>query len=155
MLKMNWTTLLSRDRLEAISHDDTTDFDARTEYQRDIDRIIFSSPFRRLQDKTQVMPLPDSDYVRSRLTHSLEVASLGRSMGKLVGKYVIKQETELENDFTPDDFGNIIAAACLAHDIGNPPFGHSGEKAIQKYFIKDSVTYKDKYEGLSKLPCFR
>jgi dGTPase len=131
MIKMNWDTLLSSDRFCASKYEET-DFDARSEYQRDIDRIVFCSAFRRLQDKTQVMPMPQSDFVRSRLTHSIEVASIGRSLGNLVGKYVIDKE-ELDA-ITKDDFGNIVAAACLAHDIGNPPFGHTGEKAIGKFF---------------------
>ena len=130
---MNWIKLLSKERINSSSHD-TTDFDARSEFQRDMDRIIFSSAFRRLQDKTQVMPLPQSDYVRSRLTHSMEVASIGRSLGKVVGKYVIDREKLAADIATEEDFGNIVVAACLAHDIGNPPFGQSGEKAIGKFF---------------------
>jgi len=135
-IKLDWINLLSKNRLHAKSHDDNTDYDARNEYQRDIDRIIFSTAFRRLQDKTQVMPMPDSDFVRSRLTHSLEVASLGRSMGKLIGKFVVEKENLDKKHYSPDDFGNIVAAACLAHDIGNPPYGHSGEKAIGEFFNK-------------------
>lgn len=131
MDQLDWKKLLSPKRLNADVVQET-DFDARSEYQRDIDRIVFCSAFRRLQDKTQVMPLPQSDYVRSRLTHSLEVASIGRSLGNLVGKFIIEKEA-LEN-VTKDDFGNIVVAACLAHDIGNPPFGHTGEKAIGKFF---------------------
>ena len=111
----------------------------RSEYEKDYDRIIFSSAFRRLQNKTQVFPIPKHVFVHNRLTHSLEVASVGRSLGKLVGREIAKLP-ELESDFSSKNFyenhlGNVIAAACLAHDLGNPAFGHSGEEAISKYFI--------------------
>jgi dGTPase len=104
----------------------------RTEYQRDYDRLIFSSPFRRLQNKTQVFPLPGSIFVHNRLTHSLEVASVGRSIGNNVGKSLRGKYPESEAHF--EEIGDIVAAACLAHDLGNPPFGHSGEKAIGTFF---------------------
>ncbi|AEE54571.1 dGTP triphosphohydrolase [Haliscomenobacter hydrossis] len=107
----------------------------RTEFERDWDRIIFSSPFRRLQNKTQVFPLPKEVFVHNRLTHSLEVSSVGRSLGKIVGERLC--ELELDEDakqFYQNDLKNVIAAACLAHDMGNPAFGHSGEEAISKYF---------------------
>lgn len=127
---------MTQRRLKAVNYENQ-DFDARTEFQRDIDRIIFSSAFRRLQDKTQVFPLPINDFVHTRLTHSLEVASVGRSLGKLVGKFIIEKGDTEEMVLTSDDFGNVVAAACYSHDIGNPPFGHSGEKAIGTYFASD------------------
>lgn len=110
----------------------------RTEYQRDFDRIIFSSSFRRLQNKTQVVPLPESDYVRNRLTHSLETSCVGRSLGNIVGLRLMKERPdEFEDlDVRPEDFGSVVAAACLAHDLGNPPFGHAGEDVISEYFTK-------------------
>lgn len=114
----------------------------RTEYERDYDRIIYSSPFRRLQNKTQVFPLPDSVFVHNRLTHSLEVASVGRSLAKKCGRALIEMHSENWNDsvtqFYRYDFPFVISAACLAHDIGNPPFGHSGESAISQYFQVNS-----------------
>lgn len=110
----------------------------RTQYERDWDRIIFSSPFRRLQNKTQVFPLPEEVFVHNRLTHSLEVASIGRSLGKLVGKELINirgiQNDNSARRFYRNNLKNVIAAGCLAHDLGNPAFGHSGEEAISKYF---------------------
>ncbi len=109
----------------------------RNPFQHDFDKIVFSSAFRRLQDKTQVFPLSESDYVRTRLTHSLEVSCVGRSLGTLVGERVIKKYG-IEK-FYPADFGTIVAAACLAHDIGNPPFGHSGEDAIKHWFQTSSL----------------
>src|SRR5215210_9573895 len=105
--------------------------DPRTEFQRDFDRIIFSSPFRRLQNKTQVFPLPGSVFVHNRLTHSLEVASVGRSMGNIFYQQVKKQDPGLLNACPLlSEVGNIVAAAAIAHDLGNPAFGHSGEAAI-------------------------
>jgi dGTPase len=107
----------------------------RSEYQKDFDRIIFSSAFRRLQDKTQDFPLAESDYVRTRLTHSLESSSVGRSLGTLVGAALMNRYPDLTQiSVSPSDFGAIVAAACVAHDIGNPPFGHSGEDAIRHVF---------------------
>lgn len=126
---MDWQNLLTRVRLG--SHEWPNASSARTDFQRDFDRVVFSSAFRRMQDKTQVFPLSKVDYVRTRLTHSLEAASIGRSLGTLVGEQII-QRHELR-DFEAADFGGIVAAACLAHDIGNPPFGHSGEDAIRNW----------------------
>lgn len=126
---MQWTRLLSRRRLGAKT--EPQDSTARTDFQRDFDRIVFSSAFRRMQDKTQVFPLSKVDYVRTRLTHSLEASSIGRSLGTLVGEQVIKRHGL--HEFEAADFGNIVAAACLSHDIGNPPFGHSGEDAIRHW----------------------
>jgi dGTPase len=118
--------------------------DARSEYQRDYDRIIFSSAFRRLQNKTQVFPLPGSVFVHNRLTHSLEVSSVGRSMGNLVGKFVtenydLKDES---HEFYKYSIHDVISAACLCHDIGNPAFGHSGEDAIASYFDRNETELK-------------
>lgn len=104
----------------------------RSDFQRDYDRLIFSSPFRRLQNKTQVFPLPGSVFVHNRLTHSLEVSCVGRSLGNNVGKKLKEKYTGMEAFF--DEMGSIVSAACLAHDMGNPPFGHSGERAIYSYF---------------------
>ena len=130
---MNWKQLLSTKRfgLEDI-HKHTAK--NRTEFQRDYDRLIFSAPFRRLQNKTQVFPLPGSVFVHNRLTHSLEVSCVGRSLGNAVSQELIKRDPLLEKETLITEIGSIIAAACLAHDLGNPPFGHSGEQAISSYF---------------------
>ena len=106
--------------------------DGRSEFQRDYDRLIFSAPFRRLQNKTQVFPLPGSVFVHNRLTHSLEVSCVGRSLGNAV--ISLKRERGDVIHGYLDDIGSIVATACLAHDLGNPPFGHSGEKAIATFF---------------------
>jgi dGTPase len=111
----------------------------RSGFQRDFDRLIFSSAFRRLQNKTQVFPLPGTAFVHNRLTHSLEVASVGRSLGKMVGEQISATYKGINDDayeFYKYELANVIAAGCLAHDIGNPAFGHSGEKAISAYFIE-------------------
>ncbi|MDA3930874.1 MAG: deoxyguanosinetriphosphate triphosphohydrolase [Prolixibacteraceae bacterium] len=127
---MNWNQLLSIKRLGKSSSGKIT-ADSRTQFQRDYDRLIFSSPFRRLQNKTQVFPLPGSVFVHNRLTHSLEVASVGRSLGNIVTR-----ELEKKGESHPllTEIGAVVAAACLAHDMGNPPFGHSGEDAIKGFF---------------------
>ncbi|WP_291071818.1 MULTISPECIES: deoxyguanosinetriphosphate triphosphohydrolase [unclassified Empedobacter] len=118
--------------------------DARSEYQRDYDRIIFSSAFRRLQNKTQVFPLPGSVFVHNRLTHSLEVSSVGRSMGNLVGKFISENYklTKESQEFYKYSIHDVISAACLCHDIGNPAFGHSGEDAIASYFDRHETDLK-------------
>lgn len=119
----------------------------RSSYQVDYDRLIFSSPFRRLQNKTQVFPLPGGIFVHNRLTHSLEVASVGRSLGNLSGKELVKKHPDLSEDleeFFRYELANVISAACLAHDIGNPAFGHSGEEAICTYFAEHA---DEKIEG--------
>lgn len=120
--------------------------DTRLGFEVDYDRIIFSAAFRSLQDKTQVIPLSKTDFVHNRLTHSLEVSVVGRSIGRLVGKQVLEKRPYLaEHGYQMNDFGTIVAAASLAHDIGNPPFGHSGEKAIGEYFkTGKGKQYKDK-----------
>jgi dGTPase len=132
MLKMNWQQLISNKRLGQEERHLPRQ-DERTEFKRDYDRLIFSAPFRRLQNKTQVFPLPGSVFVHNRLTHSLEVASVGMSLGSDVARLLIARTPELQQTlFT--EIGQIVATACLAHDLGNPPFGHSGEKAIQTFF---------------------
>ena len=124
MKKMNWQQLIDPTRLGKSPNPDSGE---RTPFQRDYDRILFSSPFRRLKNKTQIFSLPNNDYVRTRLIHSLEVASVGRSLGRAIGYEVVKRD---KLSCSEADFGDIISAACLAHDIGNPPFGHTGEAAI-------------------------
>lgn len=137
---MSWEKLLSFKRLGREEEQGENVTEARTAFTRDYDRIIFSSAFRRLQDKTQVFPLAKSDYVRTRLTHSLEVASVGRTIGMLAGEHVLKADKALREKYTSHDFGSIVSAACLAHDIGNPPFGHSGESAIQEWFAESEFS---------------
>lgn len=121
---------------------------SRTDFQRDYDRIIFSSAFRRLQNKTQVFPLPGSVFVHNRLTHSLEVSSVGRSLGSLIGDFIVQHyPQELHDDsveFYRHNLSNVIASACLCHDIGNPAFGHSGEDAIASYFERNEGELKKK-----------
>ncbi len=126
---MQWQQLLARTRLGSSESSRATS--TRTDFQRDFDRVVFCSAFRRMQDKTQVFPLSKVDYVRTRLTHSLEASSIGRSLGTLVGEQVIARHAL--DGFESADFGSIVAAACLAHDIGNPPFGHSGEDALRHW----------------------
>lgn len=130
---MNWEQLLSAYRLGDRQQLSTSE--TRSRFEQDYDRIVFSHPFRKLQDKTQVFPLPEDDFVHTRLTHSLEVSSVGRSLGKEVGKILVEKYPGLEKlGYTYNDFGAIVAAASLAHDLGNPPFGHSGESAISTFF---------------------
>jgi dGTPase len=132
---MEWKELLSSQRWghEKKLNEDTDE--ARSQFQRDYDRLIFSSPFRRLQNKTQVFPLPGSIFVHNRLTHSLEVASVGRSLGRIFYHQLKKDQPTIDNDQPlMSEVGNIVAAAALAHDLGNPAFGHSGEAAISRYF---------------------
>ena len=130
-MSMQWPQLLSRKRLG--SDQAPSDSTARTDFQRDFDRIVFSSAFRRMQDKTQIFPLSKIDYVRTRLTHSLESSSVGRSLGTLVGEQIIARHRL--HGYEAADIGAICAAACLAHDIGNPPFGHSGEDGIRHWAV--------------------
>ena len=130
---MDWRRLLSANRMAG---DEPEPVDpARSPFQKDFDRIVFSSAFRRLQDKTQAHPKPGNDYVRTRLTHSLEVASVGRSLGAGVGQ-VIAGRRRLPSGLGAAEFGHIVSAACLAHDIGNPPFGHRGEDLIRQWFAE-------------------
>ncbi len=145
---MNWLQLLSADRIgrSKPSHREP----ARSGFQRDSDRIIFSSAFRRLQDKTQVFPLAENDFARTRLTHSLEVASVGRSLGTRVGAEICDRHGLRGEGLHESDFGAIVHAAALGHDLGNPPFGHSGEDAIQHWFCSDSPHTRAARSGLSE-----
>ena len=129
---MEWKQLISNKRFGQ-EHKHAERHDDRSEFKRDYDRLIFSSAFRRLQNKTQVFPLPGSIFVHNRLTHSLEVASVGMSIGNDISRRVIQKRPDLK-DTLVEEIGTIVSAACLAHDLGNPPFGHSGEKAIQTFF---------------------
>ncbi len=129
---MEWKQLISNKRFGQ-EHKHAERHDDRSEFKRDYDRLIFSSAFRRLQNKTQVFPLPGSIFVHNRLTHSLEVASVGMSIGNDISRRVIQKRPELK-DTLVEEIGTIVSTACLAHDLGNPPFGHSGEKAIQTFF---------------------
>ena len=140
---MNWLQLISNKRfgleeIHAYRKDD------RSEFQRDYDRLIFSAPFRRLQNKTQVFPLPGSVFVHNRLTHSLEVSCVGRSLGNSVSSQLLIKHPELKDSYI-SEISSIVSAACLAHDLGNPPFGHSGEKAISTFFSEGKgLTLKSK-----------
>ena len=141
IFNVNWQQLISTKRLgqEELHLNRKDD---RTEFKRDYDRLIFSAPFRRLQNKTQVFPLPGCVFVHNRLTHSLEVASVGRSLGDDVARQLIEKHPELANTLM-GEIGSIVSAACLAHDMGNPPFGHSGERAIASHFAEgDGIKYK-------------
>jgi dGTPase len=129
---MNWEHLLSAQRTGQKQQVESEP--SRSAFEQDYDRIIFSHPFRKLQDKTQVHPLPEHDFVHTRLTHSLEVSSVGRSLGKRVGEIILQRHPELAKEFSLFDFGAIVAAASLTHDLGNPPFGHAGEAAISDFF---------------------
>ena len=132
---MDWKQLISNKRLGQ-EHRHVERHDDRTEFKRDYDRLIFSAPFRRLQNKTQVFPLPGSVFVHNRLTHSLEVASVGMSLGNDVTRLLTKDRHPELRGTLFEEIGQIVATACLAHDLGNPPFGHSGEKAIQTFFTE-------------------
>jgi dGTPase len=131
---MEWDKLITDCRLGLEDRYVQDGEDIRSSFQRDYDRIIFSSPFRRLQDKTQVFPLPGSIFVHNRLTHSLEVASVGRSLGNLVAVHACNQTADVHAQKKIGEIGSIVSAACLAHDLGNPPFGHAGESAIADFF---------------------
>ena len=140
-----WEKLLSSERLGAGKAPGTAE---RTAFQQDYDRIVFTSAFRRMKDKTQVFPLSKSDYVRTRLTHSLEVSCVGRSLGAVVGREIIARHglQHVESG----DFGAIVAAACLAHDIGNPPFGHAGEDAIREWFRHSGLLDRHEFTAAQK-----
>lgn len=136
---MKWQQLITNKRLgQEIRHSER--HDDRSEFRRDYDRLVFSAPFRRQQNKTQVFPLPGSIFVHNRLTHSLEVSSVGRSLGDDVAHQLKQRHPELIGTLF-EEIGTIVSAACLAHDMGNPPFGHSGEKAIQAYFREGPGAY--------------
>lgn len=154
---MNWEQLLSLKRFGDTNKRLRKEQDeTRLGFEVDYDRVIFSSEFRSLQDKTQVIPLSKTDFVHTRLTHSLEVSVVGRSLGRKAGQRLIEKHPYLQNihGYQANDFGAIVAAAALAHDIGNPPFGHSGEKSIGEFFktgkgvkFKDKLTQKE-YQDL-------
>lgn len=154
--QMNWQKLLSTVRWGYEDRSNRNILDARSEFQRDYDRLIFSSPFRRLQNKTQVFPLPGVVFVHNRLTHSLEVASVGRSLGRLFYNLMRERNPNIDAEFPYlQEVGNIVSAACLSHDLGNPAFGHSGEEAISSFFTegsgqkyKEQVT-KEQWEDLT------
>jgi dGTPase len=143
--RMNWDRLICDKRLGLEDYHDTKG-GVRSDFERDYDRLVFSSPFRRLQNKTQVFPLPGSIFVHNRLTHSLEVSSVGKSLAREIA---LRLTPKYANEPWVDklrDIGEIVAAACLAHDLGNPPFGHSGEKTIGAYFSEGAgLTLKDKF----------
>ncbi|MFD1165484.1 deoxyguanosinetriphosphate triphosphohydrolase [Sphingobacterium daejeonense] len=153
---MNWKQLLSAKRWGYEDRANGDQFDARSEFQRDYDRLIFSSPFRRLQNKTQVFPLPGAVFVHNRLTHSLEVASVGRSLGRLFYNMIKKENPNIDEEVPfLQEVGNIISAACLSHDLGNPAFGHSGEAAISTFFTEgkgqkyQEMVTKEQWEDLT------
>ena len=133
---MQWPRLLSQRRFPDQQLPPPAPLPVRGAFVQDYDRVVFSSAFRRLQRKTQVMPLPETDFVHTRLTHSLETAVVGRSLGRLAARHLLEADAALAAQLPnlDQDCGDIVAAACLAHDIGNPPFGHSGEDAISSYF---------------------
>lgn len=131
MTAMNWDRLLSSVRLRRASVKPSP-YDKRSSFDSDFDRVVFSSSFRRLQDKTQVFPLESHDFIRTRLTHSSEVAAIGRAMG-ISAAAMLKDQEKVKGDYTRE-WSTIISTACLLHDIGNPPFGHSGEKYISQWF---------------------
>lgn len=133
MSKMSWSRLISSKRFGLEDYHKERG-ETRSDFQRDYDRLVFSSPFRRLQNKTQVFPLPGSIFVHNRLTHSIEVACVGRSLAREAVKAMLPKYSDEEWSDKLHDIPDIVAAACLAHDLGNPPFGHSGEKAISTFF---------------------
>ncbi len=141
---MDWNQLLSAHRYHPGATTSLFHSHDRSQFQRDYDRLIFSSPFRRLQNKTQVFPLPGNIFVHNRLTHSLEVASVGRSLGYKVSQYLKQNKIELKNPDLAEEIGTIVSTACLAHDLGNPPFGHSGEEAISYFFSEGEGLYLKK-----------
>lgn len=146
---MKWEQLLSAKRWGSEDKYNSDPTEARSEFQRDYDRLIFSSPFRRLQNKTQVFPLPGSIFVHNRLTHSLEVASVGKSLGRMFYNNLKTHNHQIDDELPLiSEIGNIVSAACLAHDLGNPAFGHSGEAAISHYFTDgDGLKYKNDVSG--------
>lgn len=143
---MDWNKLMNSERMHSASKVNPSD--PRSPFEKDYNRILFSSHFRRLQGKTQVFPLPTNDFIHNRLTHSLEVARVGESLGRICGSFILDKNQELKATFSKEDFGSVIAAACLAHDIGNPPFGHSGEKALSEYFKKIDQKEEARIDGV-------
>ncbi len=132
---MQWHQLVNDKRFGLEDYHDPKKNLTRTDFRRDYDRLVFSSPFRRLQNKTQVFPLPGSIFVHNRLTHSMEVSCVGKSMADRIAAELRRRHAGSPHGTEHfDHLGDITAAACLAHDLGNPPFGHSGEKAISTFF---------------------
>ena len=153
MSVMRWSKLLSSRRIRSDGSVEPQIQDEpplRTDFQRDADRILFSPAFRRLKDKTQIFPLPENDLIHSRLTHSNEVAVIGRSLGFAVGREIAARHGEDPNRSWAQDCADVVCAACLSHDIGNPPFGHSGEDAIGRYFRGDGAQALLRSAGLSE-----
>ncbi|MBC7125803.1 MAG: deoxyguanosinetriphosphate triphosphohydrolase [Bacteroidales bacterium] len=142
---LSWKKLLSPIRTGESPSKSTIDY-TRTNFQRDYDRLIFSSPFRRLQNKTQVFPLPGSVFVHNRLTHSLEVSSVGRSLGRSILNQIHPQKFDCPPQLIAD-IPTVVSAACLAHDLGNPPFGHSGEDAFRHFFSNHHIPELDSWEA--------
>jgi dGTPase len=140
---MQWTQLLNANRYGQETRK-LDPIELRSQFQRDYDRMIFAPAFRRLQNKTQVFPLPGSVYVHNRLTHSLEVASVGRTLGREVANFIVQKDPSIPAHLL-EEIPTIVATACLSHDMGNPPFGHSGEDALSRYF-KDGKGQKLKPE---------
>jgi len=140
---MDWETLLSTQRIGERKIRNAKK-DVRTPYESDVDRVIFSNGSRRLSRKTQVHPFSKNDHIHTRLTHSIEVAQVGRSLGKAIGERI---KEHLPKGISPDDIGTIVHAACLAHDIGNPPFGHAGEEAISQWFASDGARFLEGFKG--------
>jgi dGTPase len=142
-LHMNWDRLLSKKRL-GVETDQSTPGEGRSVFEADIDRVVYSGAFRRLSRKTQVHPLAANDHIHTRLTHSLEVAQVGRTLGKALG---LRIASHLPEWVSPHDLAAIMQAACLAHDLGNPPFGHSGEEAMVHWFELNGANF---FGSLSK-----
>lgn len=152
---MNWSQLTSAKRFRVRANGRISAIDARkpnpsrSEFQIDQDRVIFSSAFRRLGRKTQVHPFAEHDHTHNRLTHSVEVASIGRSLGNRVGEQ-LRKEGRLPAGIHPTDLGAIVQVACLAHDLGNPPFGHAGENALREWFVQARA--RGQFEGFKIAP---
>ena len=144
---MDWQRLLNKKRL---GNRPAKDESGRTAFLRDHDKIVFSGAFRRLARKTQVHPLATNDHVHNRLTHSLEVSCVGRTLGIRVGQR-LKQDGHLPDDIDATDLGDIVQSACLAHDIGNPPFGHTGERAIRAWFRHQGARYLSTINSLARM----
>jgi dGTPase len=143
---MEWNTLMCSERMRPVVKGSAPS-DARTEFEKDYQRIISSASFRRLQDKTQVFPLDKSDFIRTRLTHSLEVANFARSLGNMIGARIIKESRDAAfTEKMREDICSVLECAGLLHDIGNPPFGHFGEDAIRDWF-KRNLPEMDFYDG--------
>ena len=151
-IKIPWENFFSAKRLQEKTSQNKKENDTRSPFQKDYDRIIFSSFFRHLQDKTQVIPFPESDFIHTRLTHSLETSCVGRSLGMLCGAEIIQKipsPASQPTTLTPIDIAFIVSSSCLVHDIGNPPFGHSGEEFISAFF-RENKTYLKNLQPVEK-----